>query len=79
MERLSICLIASEAAPLAKTGGLGDVTAALARHLQGSGHDVRPFLPLYGTLDPQALGAVPVDFLQGLEMRMERGASRGGC
>jgi len=71
VDRLSVCLAASEVAPLAKTGGLGDVTAALARHLHHAGHDLRLFLPLYGTLDPRALGAaVPVDFLQDLEIRM---------
>jgi starch synthase len=72
VDRLSVCLIASEVAPLAKTGGLGDVTAALARHLHASGHDVRLFMPLYGTLDPRSLGAHPVDFLQDMELRMGR-------
>ena len=40
----------SEVAPFAKTGGLADVVAALARALHRLGHDVRVFLPLYGRL-----------------------------
>lgn len=47
MSALSICLVSSEVAPYAKTGGLADVTAALARYLSRAGHDVRTFLPFY--------------------------------
>ncbi len=46
-EPLRICLLASELAPFAKTGGLADVAAALGRYLHRAGHDVRIFLPLY--------------------------------
>jgi len=38
---LKICLTSSELAPLAKTGGLADVTAALSTYLHDQGHDVR--------------------------------------
>jgi starch synthase len=47
---LRIALVASEVAPFAKTGGLADVTAALARALSRAGHDVRVFLPGYANL-----------------------------
>jgi starch synthase len=47
---LKIALVASEVAPFAKTGGLADVAAALARALHRRGHDVRLVLPLYDTL-----------------------------
>jgi len=43
--RLRILLVASEAAPFAETGGLGDVTAALPRALRNLGHDVRLLIP----------------------------------
>ena len=46
---------ASEAAPLAKTGGLADVVGALPPQLHGLGHDVRIVLPLYGTIDRDAI------------------------
>ena len=59
-----VALVASELAPFAKTGGLGDVTAALARYLHAAGHDVRPFLPLYGSLKLSGKTLVPVEFLQ---------------
>ena len=47
---LRIALVSSELDPFAKTGGLADVVAALARALARRGHDVRVFLPLYGQL-----------------------------
>lgn len=47
MAPLRILLISSEIAPYAKTGGLADVTAALAIHLRKRGHDVRVVAPCY--------------------------------
>jgi starch synthase len=44
---MRILMVASEAFPLAKTGGLADVTSALARSLARRGHDVRLMLPAY--------------------------------
>ncbi|MFA9271757.1 MAG: glycogen/starch synthase, partial [Baekduiaceae bacterium] len=40
---LRICFLASEVAPLAKTGGLADVAGALTKYLHAAGHDVRLF------------------------------------
>jgi starch synthase len=65
---MRICLVASELTPFAKTGGLGDVAAALARYLAKHGHDVRVFLPLYGRIDAQ--GFAPVSFLQDVPVAM---------
>lgn len=50
MPPLKICLVASEVTPFAKTGGLADVVAALARHLDAAGHEVRLIMPLYGRM-----------------------------
>lgn len=69
MPPLRICFIASEVAPLAKTGGLADVTSALIRHLDEAGHDVRAFMPRYAAIDLErfetspiaALGDVPLE------------------
>jgi starch synthase len=36
-----------EALPFAKTGGLGDVTGTIPRHLRAMGHDVAVVMPLY--------------------------------
>jgi starch synthase len=57
---LSVCLLASEVAPLSKTGGLADVTAALAKHLHGAGHDVRLFSPLYAAVDRSRFPPRPI-------------------
>lgn len=59
-----ICLVASEVTPFAKTGGLGDVAAALPRALSRKGHDVRIFLPYYGDLETEGQSVFPVDFIQ---------------
>jgi starch synthase len=54
---LSILFATSEMAPWVKTGGLGDVAAALPVALRRAGHDVRVLLPFYPALQqafPQA-------------------------
>jgi starch synthase len=67
---LRICLASAEFAPLAKTGGLADVTAALSHYLDGAGHDVRVLLPFYASIDTTELEIHPVTFMQDLEMEM---------
>lgn len=44
---MKVLFVASEVAGFAKTGGLGDVAAALPRALAGRGHDVRLVMPMY--------------------------------
>ena len=46
-----ILLVASEAVPYVKTGGLADAVGALAKHLKKRGHDVRLMLPRYWGVD----------------------------
>lgn len=48
---MKILLVSSEVAPLAKTGGLGDVAGSLPRALHQLGHDVRVFLPCYRAVE----------------------------
>jgi starch synthase len=43
-------------APWSKTGGLGDVAAALPRALAARGHAVAVVSPRYGSIDPRAAG-----------------------
>ncbi|MEO0375034.1 MAG: glycogen synthase GlgA [Cyanobacteria bacterium P01_A01_bin.17] len=47
---MRILFVAAEASPLAKAGGMGVVTGSLSKVLRAMGHDVRIFLPYYGSL-----------------------------
>jgi len=49
-ESLRIALVATEASPLARHGGRGDVIAAVAHALAQRGHRVTLFLPAYRDL-----------------------------
>ncbi|MBP6188543.1 MAG: glycogen synthase GlgA [Azonexus sp.] len=50
MSALSILFATAEMAPWVKTGGLGDVAAALPAALRKAGHDIRVLLPAYPAL-----------------------------
>jgi starch synthase len=67
---LRICFVSAEAAPLAKTGGLADVSGALTRYLHEAGHDIRLFMPLYDTIRRDGLGLAPVPSLQGVAVKL---------
>lgn len=60
MKRLRVLNVCAEFVPLAKSGGLGDVTAGLVRYLAEAGHDVVTALPRYGVIPAPAPGAKPI-------------------
>lgn len=60
MTARKILMVASEAAPFARTGGLGDVLGALPQALSRQGHQVKVFLPRYGSV---AFNHLPVRIL----------------
>ena len=51
LQPLRVLHVASEVAPFAKTGGLGDVCGALPKALRRRGLDVRVVVPLYAGMD----------------------------
>ena len=67
---LRIAQVSSELAPFAKTGGLGDVCAALPKYLAAAGHDIRAFVPLYGNVKPSGRTFTPVGFLKDVPIAM---------
>ena len=67
---MRICFVASEIAPLAKTGGLADVASALPQFLHSQGHDLRLFMPLYSSIGMGAINASAIDNIQNVELRL---------
>ena len=51
IKRKKILFVASESAPFAKAGGLGDVINSLSLALKELGEDVRVMIPRYGIID----------------------------
>jgi starch synthase len=78
-------MLASEAVPLAKTGGLADVVGTLPIELARLGHEVRLALPRYAALDATAITlkkapAVEVPWRgERLEVGVETGTLGGGA
>ena len=52
---LNVLFAAVEMSPLAKVGGLGDVTGSLPRALRANGDDVRVAMPMHGAIERVAL------------------------
>jgi hypothetical protein len=53
---LTILLVATEAVPFAKEGGVADVMGSLPREVAALGHKVALFLPRYGGIDAERWG-----------------------
>ncbi len=53
---MRIAIVASEAVPFAKTGGLADVAGALPKELAALGHEVRLVMPKYGSVQESKFG-----------------------
>ena len=58
-DKLNIIMASSEMEPFARTGGLGDVTAALCKRLAGMGHEVKMFIPKYKSVYQTGIKAKP--------------------
>src|SRR4030095_9379711 len=67
---MRICFVASEVAPLAKTGGLADVAGALPRHLHALRHDIRVVMSFYSSIGAAAVRTPPGEGAQTVELRL---------
>ena len=71
---MRVLFVTPECAPLTKTGGLGDVAAALPAALRVQGNDVRTLLPRYREIDPAGAEERASVRLLGMEVRvLEKG------
>src|SRR5437868_522778 len=71
---MRVLFVTPECAPLTKTGGLGDVAAALPVALRAQGNDVRVLLPRYREIDPAGAEERAQLRLLGMEVRvLEKG------
>lgn len=52
---MDVVIVSSEIGPFSKTGGMGDVTGALAAALHRAGHRVMTVSPRYGTISREGL------------------------
>jgi starch synthase len=76
--RLSILFVVSECVPLAKTGGLADVAAALPAALRRQGHDARVLMPCYRSCKTHTAESLPVPFGVRLGLQERWGGVRRG-
>jgi len=58
---MRIVQLATEFAPIAKAGGMGEVTVGLSRELKRIGHEVEAILPKYDFIDMQALRSINME------------------
>ena len=68
---MRIAILSSEAVPFAKTGGLADVSGALAKALHAEGADPFLIIPLYDQIDRSLLSGPFIDDLE-VEWRSKR-------
>jgi len=69
---MKILVAASESAPFAKTGGLGDVVGALPKALAKLGHEVKTFIPRYGSIDENAFPLETLDWSAEIPIHQRR-------
>jgi starch synthase len=67
-DSFKILLVATEAVPFVKEGGVGDVIGSLPKELAALGHDVRVFLPRYGSVDPTRWSLQPTGVVRMVPM-----------
>src|SRR2546428_1339261 len=66
--RLNILMVATEAVPFAKEGGVADVIGSLPKELAALGHKVCILLRPYGTIDPARWALKPTGVVRTISM-----------
>jgi starch synthase len=69
-DRLRIVMLAAEAAPYAKVGGLGDVLGALPKALEKLGATVAVMIPHYPKVRSGSYAAEPWNVISGFDVAM---------
>src|SRR5438034_5976816 len=77
MTSLKVLMVAAEAFPFAKVGGLGDVMGALPRALEKLGVSVTVAIPRYRVIDLQQFGFEPYPVPPGSAYDVHRGTMPG--
>lgn len=78
-DKKRILFVASEVAPLVKTGGLADVAQALPQALHDQGHDVRICMPCYRGVPPEHRGGHAGTVIVNLGGQARYGGIRSSC
>lgn len=66
---LKVLIVASEAAPFIKSGGLGDVVGSLPKALRAEGVDVRVVIPRHGAIKDESMHGV--EFLGEFDVHLQ--------
>lgn len=77
---LLITHVASEMAPIAKAGGLGDVVTALGRAVQEEGHEVEIVIPKYDSIDYSSVADLKMEkefMWEGIQVKIWKGKVEG--
>lgn len=77
---LFVAHIASEMAPIAKAGGLGDVVTALGRAVQEEGNEVEVVIPKYDCIDYSSVSDLRLDreyMWEGIQVKVWKGFVEG--
>ncbi|UCF79368.1 MAG: glycogen synthase [Candidatus Eiseniibacteriota bacterium] len=68
--KFKISIASAEMVPFAKVGGLGDVVGSLSKKLATMGHEVRVFLPRYGSIKAKEHGLRKVRLPEGMSLNI---------
>lgn len=74
-EKIKVLMVASEASPFAKSGGLGDVIGSLPKELKNNGVDIRVVIPKYKSIKTELISNIK----KVLDFDVHLGYKKIGC